>query len=322
MFPIRDTIQSQCVPVVNYALIGINICCYGIQISYGPLEEGLIYLYGLLPARYSMPELSMHFTIEQQLFSLLSFMFLHGGFWHLLTNMWTLFIFGDKVEDHFGSIRYLIFYLLCGMASGVAHILTNYFSPTPTIGASGAIAGVMGAYFIIHPGAKILTLIPIIIIPYFIEIPAFIYLGIWFMIQVVSAAGSNSQIGGIAWWAHIGGFISGIILLRIMSDMPISEVSKKIRNKTIRRRTPHLQIIRPIGATNDDHLYANIQVTPYESTHGVRKTVNIPWGFHDQLFRITIPPGMRDGSCLRLKGQGKILPSGIRGDLFLKVIIQ
>lgn len=286
------------------------------------MEEGFIYLYGLLPARYSMPELSSHFSIGQQLFSLISFMFLHGGFWHLLTNMWTLYIFGDNVEDHFGSIRYLIFYLLCGMASGLAHILTNYYSPTPTIGASGAIAGVMGAYFIIHPGAKILTLIPIVFIPYFIEIPAFIYLGIWFVLQVISAAGSNSEIGGIAWWAHIGGFISGIVLLRIMSGMPISKVSKKIKRSTVQYQTPQLQIIRPINTTSDDHLYANIYVTPYELQHGVRKTVNIPWGFHDQMFRITIPPGMKNGSCLRLKEQGKISISGLRGDLFLKVLIQ
>jgi len=322
MLPIRDTIYSQGVPVVNYALIGINIFCYGMQLSYGPMEEGLIYLYGLLPARYSMPELSLHFSIGQQLFSLVSFMFLHGGFWHLLTNMWTLYIFGDNVEDHFGSIRYLLFYLLCGMASGLAHMLTNFYSPTPTIGASGAIAGVMGAYFILHPGAKILTLIPIVIIPYFIEIPAFIYLGIWFVIQVISAAGSNSEVGGIAWWAHIGGFISGIVLLRIMSDIPASEISKKIKSKTVRNRTPRLQIIRPICSTSEEHLYASISVTPYEADHGARKTVNIPWGFHDQLFRITIPPGTQNGSFLRLKGQGKKLISGLRGDLFLKVMIQ
>jgi hypothetical protein len=286
------------------------------------MEEGLIFLYGLLPARYSMPELSMHFTLEQQVFSLISFMFLHGSFWHLLTNMWTLYIFGDNVEDHFGSIRYLIFYLLCGMVSGLAHILTNLYSPTPTIGASGAIAGVMGAYFILYPAAKILTLIPIIIIPYFLEIPSFIYLGIWFFIQVISAAGSNSEVGGIAWWAHIGGFIAGIVLLRIMSNMPISDISQRIKSKTARLRTPRLQIIRPVELINDEHLYASLYVTPYESIHGARKTVNIPWGFHDRLFRITIPPGMHDGSFLRLKGQGKRLPSGIRGDLVLKVMIQ
>ncbi|ETR69541.1 MAG: rhomboid family protein [Candidatus Magnetoglobus multicellularis str. Araruama] len=322
MFPIRDTIQSQCFPIVNYALIGINIFFFGLQLSYGPMEEGLIYLYGLLPVRYSMPELSMHFSIGQQLFSLISFMFLHGGFWHLLTNMWTLYIFGDNVEDHFGSIRYLLFYLLCGMASGLAHLLTNFYSPTPTIGASGAIAGVMGAYFILHPGAKILTLIPIIIIPYFLEIPAFVYLGIWFVLQVVSAAGSSSEFGGIAWWAHIGGFISGIVLLRIISNMPVSEISKQIKNKTTRRHTPYLQVIRPIGPGQDEHLYADIHITPYESNYGARKTVNIPWGFHDQLFRVSIPPGMRDGSFIRLKGQGKRMPSGLRGDLFLKVQIQ
>ncbi|MBF0451249.1 MAG: rhomboid family intramembrane serine protease [Candidatus Magnetomorum sp.] len=321
MFPLRDTIQSQCFPIVNYALIGLNIFCFGLQLSYGPMEEGFIYLYGLLPARYSLPELSMHFSWDQQVFSMISFMFLHGGFWHLLTNMWTLYIFGDNVEDHFGSIRYLIFYLSCGLASGVVHLLTNFYSPTPTIGASGAIAGVMGAYFILYPRSRILTLIPILIIPYFIEIPAFIYLGFWFMMQVISAAGSSNEFGGIAWWAHIGGFISGIILFRMMSDMPYSGLARAFKERTIRRRTPHLQIIRPIGPGKDVHLYGQIQITPFESIHGVRKMVNIPWGFHDQLFRISIPPSTREGSFLKLAGQGKRLPSGTRGDLFLQVHI-
>jgi hypothetical protein len=321
MFPLRDTIQSQCFPVVNYALIGINVFCFGLQLSYGPMEEGIIYLYGLLPARYSMPEVSMHFTWDQQILSLITFMFLHGGFWHLLTNMWTLYIFGDNVEDYFGSFRYLIFYLLCGLVSGIAHLLTNYYSPTPTIGASGAIAGVMGAYFILHPGAKILTLIPIIIIPYFIEIPAFFYLGIWFLLQIINAAGSSSEFGGIAWWAHIGGFIAGIILVQLMSNVPYSELTQKLREKTSRKRTPHFQIIHPIGPGNDEHLYGNIHINPFESVHGGSKMVNIPWGFHDQLFRVSVPPNTREGSFLRLPGQGKRLPSGMRGDLFLKVKI-
>ncbi|KPA15002.1 rhomboid family protein [Candidatus Magnetomorum sp. HK-1] len=321
MFPLRGTIQSQCFPIVNYALIGLNIFCFGLQNSYGPMEEGFIYLYGLLPARYSMPEISVHFSLEQQIFSLVSFMFLHGGFWHLLTNLWTLYIFGDNVEDHFGSIRYLFFYLLCGMASGLAHLFTNFYSPTPTIGASGAIAGVMGAYFILHPRSKILTLIPIIIIPYFIEIPAFIYLSFWFLMQVISASGS-SEFGGIAWWAHIGGFLSGILLLRVMSDIPYSELTKRIKERTVRRRTPHLQIIRPIGPGNDEHLYGHINITPFESLYGAKKMVNIPWGFHDQLFRIAIPPSTKEGSFLKLAGQGKRLSSGYRGDLFLKVQIE
>ena len=140
-----------------------------------------------MPARYTIPHISDYFTHGQQLFSFFSYMFLHGGFWHLLGNMWTLYIFGDNVEDHLGSVRYLAFYLLCGIASAVSHFMLNAASNVPTIGASGAIAGVMGAYFILHPGARILTLVPIVFIPLFFEIPAFIFLGIWFLIQFISA---------------------------------------------------------------------------------------------------------------------------------------
>ena len=130
-----------------------------------------------MPARYTVPEISGYFSIGQQVFSFVSFMFIHGGFWHLLGNMWSLYILGDNVEDRLGPLRYLAFYLLCGITSGLTHIIINHHSQLPTIGASGAIAGVMGAYFILYPKSKILTLIPIFIIPYFVEIPAFFFNG-------------------------------------------------------------------------------------------------------------------------------------------------
>jgi membrane associated rhomboid family serine protease len=171
MIPIRDQIQSRSYPIVTQGIIGLNALVFLFQMTQGENIERFIFTYGLVPARFSMPE-AAHFTFGEQAFSLLSFMFLHGGFFHLLGNMWSLDIFGDNVEDRMGSTRFLLFYLLCGWASGFAHLWSNWASTVPTIGASGAIAGVMGAYLILFPKSRIITLIPILFIPYFIEIPA------------------------------------------------------------------------------------------------------------------------------------------------------
>ena len=187
MIPLRDTTPARNVPVVNNAIIGINVVIFILQLSQGAEWNKFVFTYGLVPARYSIPQISAYFSAPQQVFSFVSFMFLHGGFWHLLGNMWSLYIFGDNVEDRLGPLRYLMFYLICGAASGVSHLLLNLHSNLPTIGASGAIAGVMGAYFILHPRSKILTLIPIFFIPYFIEIPAYVFLGFWFVLQFINA---------------------------------------------------------------------------------------------------------------------------------------
>ncbi|CAB1081952.1 FIG056164: rhomboid family serine protease [Olavius algarvensis Delta 1 endosymbiont] len=169
MIPLRDTTPAKNVPVVNYTLIGINVVVFLIQMSQGAEWDRFVFTYGLVPARYSIPQLSDYFSAQQQVIAFVTFMFLHGGFWHLLGNMWSLYIFGDNVEDRLGPPGYLVFYLICGIASGVSHLVLNLHSNLPTIGASGAIAGVMGAYLILHPRSKILTLIPIFFIPYFIE---------------------------------------------------------------------------------------------------------------------------------------------------------
>jgi membrane associated rhomboid family serine protease len=322
MIPIRDTIPSKNYSVVNNSIIGINVVVYLLQISMVPDLNRFVYIYGLVPARYSIPQISSYFTTIQQLFSLLSFMFLHGGFWHLLGNMWFLYIFGDNIEDRLGPVRYLVFYLLCGITSGLSHIIINLHSNIPTIGASGAIAGVMGAYLILYPHAKILTLIPIIFIPWFVEIPAFFFLGLWFFIQFISAAGSPGGAGGIAWWAHIGGFIFGIIYLKILLALPGTGVSVPMRKATAKRKTHRLQVIRPVGAGKDPHLYGVISITSFEALTGTLKLVNIPWGFQKRLVRVTVPAGVQAGSKLRLKGLGKITPDGLRGDLFLKVVIE
>jgi membrane associated rhomboid family serine protease len=318
MIPIRDTIPTQNAPIINNTLIGINVLIFLLQMAQGAGLDRFIYIYGLVPARYTNPQISSYFPLGHQIFSFLSFMFLHGGFWHLLGNMWSLYIFGDNVEDRLGHLRYILFYLLCGLASGISHLLLNLNSNVPTIGASGAIAGVMGAYFILHPSSKILTLIPILFIPWFIEIPAFFFLGFWFIFQFINAAGA---VGGIAWWAHIGGFLFGIIFLKILLTIPTTGLSEKIRPVTARKKTHRLQMIRPAGSGDDPHLYGTLRVTPYEAAVGTKKIVNIPWGFQKRLIQVTVPQGIKDGKILRLKGLGKQTSDGAVGDLYLKVNI-
>jgi membrane associated rhomboid family serine protease len=322
MIPLRDTTPARNYPVVNNSIIGINVVIFLIQLSQGAGLDRFIYIYGLVPARYSVPQIAEYFSPAQQIFSFLTFMFLHGGFWHLLGNMWSLYIFGDNVEDRLGPIRYLLFYLICGLASGVSHLLLNLNSNIPTIGASGAIAGVMGAYFILHPRSRILTLIPIFFIPYFIEIPAFIFLGVWFILQFISAAASSSQSGGIAWWAHIGGFVCGIIFLKIFLALRAGGPPQGIRRVTERKGTPRLQVIHPVGPGSDLNLYGTISVSPHEAATGTRKMVNIPWGFQKRLFSVQVPPGIAAGQILRLQGLGKQAAAGQRGDLLLKVVIR
>ena len=322
MIPLRDTVPAKTYPVVNNVIIGINVAIFLYQLTQGAGLDRFIYIYGLVPARYSVPQIGDYFTVPQQLFSFLSFMFLHGGFWHLLGNMWSLYIFGDNVEDRLGHLHYLLFYLICGIASGLSHMLLNMNSNVPTIGASGAIAGVMGAYFILHPRARILTLIPIFFIPYFLEIPAFFFLGIWFVLQFINAAGSHAQMGGVAWWAHIGGFVFGIIFLKILLALPSVSPPKKLRHATERKKTPRLQVIRPAGSGPEPHLYGTISITSHESITGTHKLVNIPWGFHKRLFKVAVPAGIQEGSKLRLKGLGKQAAEGQRGDLLLRVKIR
>jgi membrane associated rhomboid family serine protease len=310
------------IPIRNTTLIGINILVFLIELAQGPGLDRFIYYYGLVPARYFVPHIRSYFSYGQQIFSFLSFMFLHGGFWHILGNMWFLYIFGDNVEDRLGPARYGIFYIVCGLVSGLSQLLVNPYSNVPTIGASGAIAGVMGAYFLLYPRAKVLTLIPIIIIPWFVEIPAFFFLGFWFLLQFINAAGSHAQVSGVAWWAHIGGFIFGMIFVKFFQLLPSTGVSDRMRKVTAKKTTHRLQVIRPAASGNDSHLYATLTISPYEALVGTRKLVNIPWGFQKRLYNVLVPPGITAGQVLRLKGLGKTSPQGDRGDLLLKVVVQ
>src|SRR4030042_620025 len=171
MIPIRDAIRSRTFPVINVVIIVLNVLAFLWQLSQGPQLKEALYLYGIVPFRYSDPELSTQFTRFQQYLPFLTSMFLHGGFLHIIGNMWFLYIFGDNIEDRLGHIRYLIFYLLCGVTAGLVHLSPNWDSKIPTIGASGALSGVMGAYLLLYPRSKILTLIPIFLFIQFIEIP-------------------------------------------------------------------------------------------------------------------------------------------------------
>lgn len=321
MIPLRDTTESRNYPIVNTILIGVNVLFFLVQMMQGSDERLFILTYGLVPIRYSVPEIASHFTSGQQVVALFSFMFLHGGFWHILGNMWSLYIFGDNIEDRLGHLRYILFYLLCGWTSGLVHLFMNWHSPVPTIGASGAIAGVMGAYLLLYPRSKILTLIPIFFIPYFIELPAFIFLGIWFVFQFLSAAGSHGQSGGIAWWAHIGGFLAGMAFLKLLLRLPELGMTNRIRATTEKSRTHRLQVIRPVSSAGNPNLYGNITIAPREARHGTRKLINVPWGFRKRILRVVVPPGIEHGTILRLSGMGKEAKSGGRGDLLLKVLV-
>jgi hypothetical protein len=154
-----------------------------------------------------------------------------------------------------------------------------------------------------------------------VEIPAFFFLGFWFFLQFLNAAGTHAQTSGIAWWAHIGGFLFGMAFLKILLKVPEVGVTSQMRRAMPKRKTHHLQVIRPTGSGDDPHLYGQIKITPREAVSGARKLVNIPWGFHKRLFRINIPSGVSHGTVLRLAGMGRQMGEGEGGDLYLKVLI-
>ena len=211
MFPIKDTIRSRSFPLVTWLIILLNGLVFYYELGLSPLGlERLFRTYGLVAER---------FALENPLtwLPLFTHMFLHGGWLHFLSNMWTLVIFGDNVEDRMGSLRFLIFYLLGGVAAGLMQVFLGGAAGVPSVGASGAIAAVLGAYFLFFPRAQVVTFIPVFILPWFINIPAVVYLGLWFVTQLYSgllalALPVGMTMGGIAWWAHIGGFAFGLLL--------------------------------------------------------------------------------------------------------------
>jgi membrane associated rhomboid family serine protease len=218
MIPLKDNIPARRLSVVNTVLILLNLGVFLYVFIGSGRGASLLHHYSLIPARITGG--AAHPSFSHRMIPFVTYMFLHGGWFHLLGNMWSLWIFGDNVEDHLGHLPYLLFYILRGLAAASIHLLLNLGSQIPTVGASGAIAGVMGAYLVLYPRARVLTLIPFFVIFPIIEIPAFFFLGAWFSIQLVNAffgsLSSAHPLTGIAWWAHVGGFVAGIVLLRLI----------------------------------------------------------------------------------------------------------
>jgi membrane associated rhomboid family serine protease len=197
---------------VTAGLITANVLAFFYELSLGRELETFIMQYAAVPRRFFAPDASLF----ERFFPLFVSMFLHGGWAHLVGNMLYLWIFGDNVEDRLGHGRFLVFYLLCGLAAALAQILLNPTSRIPMVGASGAIAGVLGGYLLLFPHSRVLALVPIVFFFQIVEIPAFIFLVFWFFIQFLSGAASiatTQATGGVAWWAHIGGFVSGLALV-------------------------------------------------------------------------------------------------------------
>jgi len=211
MLPIRDDVRSQSFPIMNTLLIAANTIVFFLEAGLSPAQiDRVVSLFGFVPARFSLLNPLSYLPIFTS-------MFMHGGWFHIISNMWILFIFGDNVEDRLGSFRYLLFYVLGGVAAALLHVFVQPTSNVPVVGASGAIAAVMGAYFLFYPRARVISMIPLFVIPWFVQIPAVVYLGVWFVSQLYSGvlslgAASGVEMGGVAWWAHIGGFVFGALI--------------------------------------------------------------------------------------------------------------
>ena len=214
MIPIRDQLPTRNIPIINYLLIAVNVAVFVLQWLAGPNEEALIYEFALIPASF-LTNLSLGDVTD-----IFTSMFMHAGFAHIGGNMLYLWIFGDNVEDSMGSGKYFLFYLAGGIVASFTHILTNPGSQIPTVGASGAIAAVLGAYLVLYPQSKVLTIIPLGFFIRMTLLPASIVLGLWFVLQFFSGilALGGPDVGGVAFWAHIGGFVSGIVLGKLFSN--------------------------------------------------------------------------------------------------------
>ncbi|CEO89702.1 rhomboid family intramembrane serine protease [Syntrophaceticus schinkii] len=218
MIPLRDSVRSRSFPYVNIALIILNVLVFFKQLTL-PAQHlnSFFYTYGVIPAQV-VNQTSSGTSLIAMGIPFISAMFIHGNWLHLLGNMLYLWIFGDNVEDRMGHLPYLFFYLLVGIIGSIAHIISAPGSEVPIIGASGAIAGILGAYILAFPRARILTLVPVFFFITFIQVPALIFLPIWFLIQILNALSTAGMAAeAVAWWAHIGGFIAGAILYPFFS---------------------------------------------------------------------------------------------------------
>ena len=229
MIPLRDDVPSRTTPYVNYTLIALNGFLFVLELGMGANIERFFQRAAVIPALYTGADRALGVgeligaSFDAELGSRVLFsMFLHGGWAHLLGNMLYLWIFGDNVEDRMGHLRYLAFYLSCGWAASYAHIWSDGASRIPSIGASGAIAGVLGAYLTLYPRARVVTLLPLGLFTQLVAIPAYFFLGFWFLQQFLSGAMTlavrTAQTGGVAWWAHVGGFVAGGVLVWVFQN--------------------------------------------------------------------------------------------------------
>lgn len=230
MFPIRDDTPRFSTPIITYFIIALNVVVFLYELSVGAQSQralnAFVAEFGVIP-RHEVAVLTGQSSLSPgaAILPIFTSMFVHGGWLHIIFNMWWLWIFGDNIEDYLGHFKYLVFYLVSGFAAALVHIALNLTSRVPTVGASGAIAGVMGAYIVLYPRAKVLTLVFLIVFITFWWLPAWLFLGYWFVIQFISGAATtiaetSQSTGGVAVWAHVGGFLAGIVLIKLMPARP------------------------------------------------------------------------------------------------------
>lgn len=243
MIPLKDDAPRFNTPYVTYFLLIFNVLIFLLEeyvsVTQGPRAlDQMVALFGLVPAKVAVALSGGHVPYQlvrylgnhaitplEAFLPFFTSMFLHGGWMHIIANMWVLWIFGDNVEDYLGHFKYLLFYFAAGIAGSVVHLVFNWGSLLPTVGASGAIAGVMGAYFVLYPKARVLTLVPFFFI-FFVHLPAWVVLGYWFLAQFLTGAATsitmtaNSARGGVAVWAHVGGFLTGLLLIKLLPHRP------------------------------------------------------------------------------------------------------
>ncbi|MBS3763348.1 MAG: rhomboid family intramembrane serine protease [Planctomycetes bacterium] len=240
MIPIRDKNPSDKTSWVVYGLIVINVLVFLFEISLpAPEREQLFSQYGLIPHRVKQGFQGEISVLTGIVIPAFTSMFLHGGWVHLLGNMWFLYIFGDNVEAKLRKVPFLLFYLFCGLAASAGQVLVSGDAPLPIVGASGAIAGVLGAYIITWPKARILTLLPLFYLITFVDLPAYVVLGMWFLIQFFRGFGSIAAgaMGGVAYWAHVGGFVAGIVLMLVLPKRKgVREAGRQSARSDFKRR--------------------------------------------------------------------------------------
>jgi membrane associated rhomboid family serine protease len=221
MIPLKNMMARRTVPVMTILIIVANVLVYFHQATISSAaNEAFIRTFGVVPLRMQMALGGNRYSLAEAFTPLFTCMFLHGGLLHILGNMWFLWIFGGAVEDRLGPVPYTLFYLVCGIGSGLAQAAFSWGSNVPSIGASGAISGILGAYVVYFPASRIFTLVPLFVFFFTVQIPAIVFIGLWFAVQFLSGVSSmnaprTANLGGVAWWAHVGGFVLGLILAKI-----------------------------------------------------------------------------------------------------------